>query len=185
MIEILILGALGIVALNYKSEIVEKVEENLDSWTQYDHSFQVFGAVYGVEWTWLKAIALNESDLGKAKSVARGLEFPKDIEGSKSSDGKSWGLMQVTLRTARGLDPEATEEKLNDPEYSIELASKYISQLQKMFNPLSERYVEAVIKSYNQGPGNTKKELDGETSGYAKIYWERFQRNLNRVKGSL
>jgi soluble lytic murein transglycosylase-like protein len=152
-----------------------------DPWTRFDGLFQQYGTIYGVDPDVLKAIALNESDLGRAKSVARGLAAPNDIEGSKSSDGKSWGVMQMTLTTARGLDPAATQAMLNNPDYSIRLAAQYVSQLQGMFSSFDPQFLEWVIKSYNQGPGNTKREIANGV-GYADAYWARFQRNLDRVE---
>lgn len=153
------------------------------NWVRFDSLFKKYGTKYSVPWTWLKAIALNESSLGSNKSVARGLATPTDVEGSKSSDGKSWGLMQVTLTTARDLDPSATEVKLNNPEYSIDLAAKFLSRLQSQFPKVDSRYREWVIKSYNQGPGNTKKEI-ATGKGYAQEYWERFTRNLTKVEAN-
>jgi len=147
----------------------------------YDGLFVKWGSTYGVDWRWLKAIAMNESSLGLHPSVAYGIKNPKDIENSKSSDGKSWGLMQVTLTTARDLDASATAEKLNNPDYSVMLAAEYVAWLKSRFNPGEPRYLEWVIKSYNQGPGNTDKEKRGQISGYAGEYWARFQRNLKKV----
>lgn len=151
-------------------------------WTRFDDLFKKWSAIYGIDWRWAKAICLNESNLGREKSVARGLAAPSDIEGSKSYDGLSWGLMQVTLRTAREMDPTATAEKLNNAEYSIKLGCEYLGKLAKMFSRVEIRYLEWVIKSYNQGPGNTRKERDGLTKGYTGDYWPRFQRNLERVE---
>lgn len=181
---LVVLGSLifAAIAAAKGDDILEEVEVHLDSWTRFDDLFKKYGPPNGVDWKNLKAIALNESDLGRAKSVALGMLDPMNIEGSKSSDGLSWGLMQVTLKTARGLDSSATEEKLNNPEYSVRLASIYLKQLQGMFNPLETRYREWVIKSYNQGPGNTRKERAGEIAGYAQEYWNRFQRNRLRVE---
>ncbi len=175
---------LGILLLNRQS-IVDTVEENMDSWTRFDYLFQKYGKKWDVDWMWLKAIALNESSLGKHASVIRGMENPNDIEGSKSFDGKSWGLMQVTLTTAQDLDKSATPAKLNDPEYSINLGAWYVSKMKDYFNSTDPRYIEWVIKSYNQGPGNTNKEKKGLISkGYADDYWFKFQNNLKRVRGS-
>lgn len=151
------------------------------NWTKYDATFKKWATVYDVPWTWLKAIALNESSLGEAASVKRGLANPNDIQGSKSTDGKSWGLMQVTLTTGKWLDPACTEAKLNNPDYSIMLAAKYLNHLSTQFSKLDLRYVEWTIKSYNQGPGNTRKEIS-TGKGYAGEYWERFQRNLKKVE---
>lgn len=169
------------IAVDTANNIGDIVEQNLDSWTVFDSLFKKYGPMYGVDWTYLKAIALNESLLGKIASVARGLEVPTDIEGSKSSDGKSWGLMQVTLKTAKYLDLSATEVKLNDPSYSVNLAAKLFSQNMTQFSRFEDRWLEWVVKSYNQGAGNTKKERAGEIEGYAEEYWARFQRNLERV----
>lgn len=181
----IVAGAALFAALFFKDEVIAKVENQSSTWTKYDAIFKKHATAFGVPWMWLKAIALNESSLGAAPSVARGIASPKDIEGSKSTDGKSWGLMQVTLTTAKDLDPLATAEKLNDPNYSVQLSAKYLGQLQSKFSKLDVRYVEWVIKSYNQGPGNTNKEIRGQTTGYAGEYWTRFTRNLKRVEDSL
>lgn len=174
---------LAILGINYKV-IEEKVEAKMDSWTIYDALFLQYGKRWNVDPQWLKAIALNESNLGKAKSVQVGIQNPKDIENSKSSDGKSWGLMQVTLTTAKEMDSMATHEKLNNIEYSINLGARYVSKLKTYFSTADLRYIEWVIKSYNQGPGNTNKERTGVIKkGYADEYWLRFQNNLKRVRG--
>lgn len=187
---ILLFGFAGLfVSLAYlakKEEIDEGVhdfvtENVLDYWTRFDHYFLEYGRAYGVNPRWLKAIALNESDLGRAKSVAHGLEYPHDVEGSKSSDGKSWGIMQVTLPTGGDYDKTITPWKLNDPRYSIEIAARFVRDLKKQFDSGDPRYLEWVIKSYNQGAGNTRKEKSGLTSGYTGEYWPRFQRNIERV----
>ncbi len=179
----LILAAIAIVSL-YGARDILKVYYlmNTDNWTKYDHWFEFYGGRHGVPPEWLKAIALNESSLGTDPSVARGMIAPWDTEGSKSMDGKSWGLMQVTLKTARSeLDSAATPEKLNDPEYSFKLAAQYLAKLSRMYPKVDTRYTEYVIKAYNQGPGNMNDEIKGRHAGYANEYWARFQRNLTRV----
>ncbi len=187
-----VLLALGAIALfiigsekseGSDSQVSYDEPENIpvSAWNRFDDLFEKYGDMYGVPRFWLKAIAMNESDLGRAKSVARGLIVPTDIEGSKSSDGLSWGLMQVTLKTGKWLDATTTVEKLNDPDFSVYLSAMYLSQLQNQFSRNDSRFDEWVIKSYNQGPGNTKREMVGAGGGYANTYWERFQRNLNKV----
>lgn len=167
-----------------KTEIMEAVSMGGDD-SKFDELFKKYGLKYSVPWLWLKAIAMNESSLGSHPSVARGIANPKDVEGSKSDDGKSWGLMQVTVATARDFDPAATAEKLNNPEYSIAIAAQYISWASKQFSMISNRYVEWVIKSYNQGVGNTKKEISGSSNGFAQEYWERFERNMKKIGGAI
>lgn len=177
MIEIIAIGV-GVLLMGKKDE--KPVEL---SWAVFDPLFRDAGKRYGVDPKWLKAICMNESSLGAAKSVALGLREPGNIEGSKSTDGKSWGIMQVTLTTARGMDPAATEKKLNDPAYSVDLAARYVADLKRRFATSDPRYLEWVIKSYNQGPGNTAKEKNQQiVKGYADEYWERFQRNLKKIE---
>lgn len=165
-----------------KSDIAEAVEAQLPSWNRFDQLFKKYATKYAVDPFLLKAICLNESDLGREKSVARGLENPTDIEGSKSSDGKSWGLMQVTLTTARDLDPAATQAKLNNAEYSIDLAARYIKSLKRYFPDGVIDQQMWLVKSYNQGPGNSMNERAGKNKGFANEYWTRFQRNYTRAK---
>lgn len=183
MVVLVALGVLGLLGFTFRDEVAEMVSTEPKNWRRFDTIFQKYAAVYDVPWTWLKAIALNESSLGSAASVDEGLRNPANVIGSKSADGLSWGLMQVTIKTAKGLDPQATEIKLNNPDYSIQLAAKYLSQLSTQFSKLDLRYTEWVIKSYNQGPGNTRKEI-ATGKGYANEYWERFQRNLKKVEST-
>ncbi len=157
----------------------------IKNWNRWDYYFKLSGEKYGVDWQWLKAIAMNESSLGSNKSVEIGLINPKNVAGSTSSDGRSWGLMQMTLSTARAIDPSVTAQKLNIPEYSIEIAAQYVADLKKMFNSNDPRFNEWVCKSFNQGPGNTRKEADGKIQGYAAEYWRRFKNNLEIVSAYL
>lgn len=163
---------------------------NTHASVNFDALFVKYGDKYSVPPTWLKAIAMNESSLGTAKSVAIGMANPKDIENSKSSDGKSWGLMQVTLATAKKLDPAATEEKLNSPEYSVDLAAKLCANNMRAFSKFDDRYIEWVIKSYNQGVNHTLNERAGKPSNpswqaHVQEYWARWQRNLEKAKESM
>lgn len=154
------------------------------NWTLFDPLFERYANKHGVPSVWLKALALNESSLGTAPSVARGLANPSDTLNSVSSDGKSWGLMQVTLSTAKMIDPSATPQKLNNAEYSIDLAARYVNSLIKMYSRTDSRFMEWVIKSYNQGPGNTGNEKSGKIKkGYADEYFARFERNLKLIQG--
>ncbi len=167
---------------NDRFQLLKDTHFSPEVWTKYDKLFKKYGMESGVSWMWLKAIAINESSLGTHASVRNGIANPLNAAGSASHDGKSWGLMQVTLSTAKMLDMLATPEKLNNPEYSIELAAEYLSQLGKFFDPKDMRFVQYVVKSYNQGPGNTKKEIAGKIMGYAEDYWKKFQHNLFLVQ---
>lgn len=159
------LAAVGAALFLKGAQMRDDKQEQADlDFFRFDSLFQKWGAVYSVPWTWLKAIALNESDLGRHPLVKAGLA---------STDGKSWGIMQVTLTTARDLDANASIDLLNKPEYSIRLAAQYMRQLMKLFKDDQRK----AIMSYNQGPGNTQKGRE-----YAAEYYERFLRNLKRVE---
>ncbi len=153
-------------------------------WTRFDESFKRIGASYGVDWQWLKAFALNESDLGRDSRVA---------SGDTSSDGLSWGLMQVTLTTGRKFDSTINIDKLSqlDPaDYSIDLASQLIAQNKTAFSESDPAYLEKVVKSYNQGVANTRNEFNGiytswnDPNGNNAVgeYWNRWQRNYAKVQ---
>jgi membrane-bound lytic murein transglycosylase MltF len=148
----------------------------------YDKLFQYYAAKYGLNWLMLKRIAMIESKIGTHSSVLEGIKNPSNVEGSKSYDGKSWGIMQVTLTTAKWLDASATVEKLNNPEYSISLAAKYLDFLQKYFPTTDPRYAEWVVKSYNQGQGNTAKERAGSSTGFAHDYWAKYKKYSETIK---
>jgi soluble lytic murein transglycosylase-like protein len=94
-----------------------------DAWVKYDSTFRATANFYGVPFKWLKAIAIIESALGTNERVKRG---------EVSYDGKSYGFMQFRLSTAQDFDKSATVDKLNQAEYSIDLAGQYLSYLSKM-----------------------------------------------------
>lgn len=177
-----IAAGVGLISMKTKDALADELTAWSDSFTRWDPLFRKYGSQYGVAPKYLKAIAMNESSLGEAPSVRRGLAAPTDIEGSKSSDGKSWGLMQLTLPTARDFEPNATPTDLNNPDFSVRVAAKFLARLQKRFPVVEVRWLEWVIKSYNQGEGNTEKERQGKASGYAGEYWARFLRNLALIE---
>lgn len=170
MIFIVIGGALFL--MNQKTG--EKILFDLDT------ILKKYAELNGLDWKMLKAICANESSLGTHPSVVRGMNNPSDIEGSKSSDGKSWGFMQMTLPTAKDFDSTATPEKLNNPEYSIRLAAQFVKWLSNRFKITDPRRNEWIIKSYNQGVGNTQNEIAGK-KGFADEYWDRYQRNYTKA----
>lgn len=176
----LLLAAVGVVVLSRIGKGAESVDSVVAG--RYDANFKAEAIKYGLDWKMLKAISIIESNEGRAPSVARGLLLPNDIEGSKSSDGKSWGLMQFTLPTARDFDPSATPEKLNNPQYSIWLAGKYFNQLSKIFFGYP-RKTEFMVKSYNQGQGNTLNRDAKGLVGYADQYWTKYQKAYKNIKG--
>ena len=138
----------------------------------YDGYFKKYAPV-GIDWRVLKRIAKIESNIGLN---------PRVIAGIVSEDGKSYGLMQLRLSTAQDFDPSATIQKLNDPEYSVKIAAQYISWSKSYLlknTKLKEsdfRFLEFLIKTYNQGVGTSKYELNiKEVSNGADNYWVKYQ----------
>lgn len=143
---------------------------NSDPFTKWDYLFHQYSSAYSVPWRWMKAICMNESNLGQARSVAEGLANPSDVSGSASSDGKSWGLMQTTLPTARQFESAVTEVALNDPNVSVRIAAKYIQWV--MNNYFDDE--ESVVRAYNGGPGFK----DASTN----TYWSRYKANMATIQ---
>lgn len=144
-------------------DVVDSVTVELPAFEKYDDLFKKYGNQFDVPWRWLKAIAMNESSLGLNPLVAAG---------QVSSDGLSYGLMQLTLTTAADMMSGVTSDDLNNPETSVMLAARYVRHLMNLFHDDKRK----TIMSYNQGPGNTQKGKE-----YAADYYDRFDRNIQRI----
>jgi membrane-bound lytic murein transglycosylase MltF len=156
-----------VVVIMLRPKISDAIDSSQKDFDRFDGLLQAAAKKYGISnWLWLKAIAWNESSVGMAASVRRGIENPLDQEGSKSSDGKSWGVMQVTLTTAQGLRAGTSTADLNNPSISIDLGAKYFSQMLSRYSGDVTR----AVRAYNQGPGN-----EDNRKTYADDYLSRFQ----------
>lgn len=189
MIELLALG--GALYLMDKAKAGENqapnpigADKKPTKYNRFDAIFQKYASQYAVDWRLLKTIAMNESSLGTYKTVQRGLNVPTDVEGSKSQDGLSWGIMQFTLKTARMYEG-VSEKDLNNPETSIRLAAKHFAYLKKIFAGVTRD----MVMAYNHGEGNQQKFVRYEQLGVLKPtewpagreYWRRYQENFKRL----
>ena len=118
---------------------------------QYDSLFIKYANEYGLDSKMLKAIALNESTLGKNKAYE-----PK---------GGTTGLMQIKLSTAQDFFKNLTAIELDKDEVQIKTASAFLASLKKQFAGDEMK----IVMSYNQGAGATRA---GKT--YAQGYWEKY-----------
>lgn len=142
-----------------------------DSFFEYDEFFKRYGRMYKVPWRLVKAIALNESDLGRAESVKHGILHPGDVQLSASFDKLSWGIMQTTLSTARMMEGMiVTEAYLNVPENSIRIGTKYLKWLMERNGGDEEK----TVRGYNGGPGYMKTRLGPSMT---LVYWGRYLKN--------
>lgn len=159
---ILIIGGVYFFMQNSNADTGETTSNSASKhdYNIYDSLFKFYGNQFGVDWLMLKRLSFVESTLGLNKSVAEGLRNPSNINGSASTDGLSWGIMQITITTARDYDKTAGAVKLNNPEYSIKIAAQHLSKIKKLFS--SER---DIVMSYNHGQGNQQKFVKAEKSG--------------------
>lgn len=125
---------------------------------QYDSLFIKYGQEFGLDPKMLKAIALNESTLGKNKGYE-----PK---------GGTTGLMQIKLSTAQDFFKNLTATELEKDEVQIKTASAFLASLKKQFNGDEKK----TVMSYNQGAGATKA---GKT--YADPYWEKYLKHKQLI----
>ena len=185
----LLLGVVGIGVLVMSKDSQASalpVGSNLKP-SEFDPLFVKYAKENNLDWKMVKTIAMNESSVGKNARVIAGINNPYDIKASTSTDGKSWGIMQMTVPTARDFDPQASEVKLNDPQYSIKIACKFLASLSKQFNGK----VRDIAMAYNHGAGNQKRFLELEKAGtllptqYAagRAYWSKYQSNHKLLFG--
>lgn len=162
------------VAARNSSAATDWIVSVTPNFTRWDAEIRAASRRHSVPWRWIKAIMWNESSLGNAPSVARGLASPNDAEASKSGDGKSWGLMQVTLTTARELRPEATTALLNDPAFSIDVGARYLAKMLTRFKGDRDK----AVRAYNGGPGYASTAIGPAATA---LYLERFKAHLLQV----
>lgn len=176
---LLLLTAGAALAFTQRTELEAEVTQKLqpDAYTRWDSLFQKYGRLRGVDWMLLKAMAWQESNLGRHPSVVRGLEDPSDAAGSASSDKKSWGLMQITLGTAGDYRAGTTVAELNNPEISVDIASRIVARLQQLF-PNNEEYV---VRAYNGGPGFLK---TARGISDTPIHWAKVKKYLDKIRAN-
>lgn len=163
-----------IVGVALKNNAEAAVSSN-DAFNQYDEYYRNFGKQFKVPWRWIKAIAIVESNQGAARTVAYGLANPTDVDGSRSFDGLSWGVMQVTLSTARWLEGQQLQVPyMNVAENSIRIGAKYLAYLVSQFGYDSEK----VSRGYNGGPTYFKRVT---ANANTLIYWGKFKTALETV----
>ncbi len=143
-------------------------------YNRWDYLIKAASKRHGVPWRWIKAIMWNESSYGYAPSVWRGIMHPDDVERSASADGKSWGLMQTTRATAEWMRPGTTTRDLNIPEISIEVGTKYLAYLMRVFGGDREK----TVRAYNGGPGFMKTEAGRRDT---PVYYAKFEKHLELI----
>lgn len=127
----------------------------------YDGLFDMSATRYNVPFAWLKAIAITESSLN-----------PNAMRPEPQIGDASYGLMQILMRTAKGLGFQGSEMDLYNPSTNIDLGAKLIAENIHRFG----MDFQAVYSAYNSGSSVSYK-----TNPQVKANVARAVSNLNLV----
>ena len=125
--------------------------------SHFDHLFKKYAPKVGWDWRVIASLAYNESNF--------------------DTTAVSWvgakGLMQLMPRTARAMGiPEGKEQ---NPEESVKAATKYLAQLARSFNKVTnpEEKMKFVLGAYNAGIGHVFDAMAlAEKYGKNKYIWD-------------
>ena len=125
--------------------------------SHFDHLFKKYAPEVGWDWRVIASLAYNESNF--------------------DTTAVSWvgakGLMQLMPRTARAMGiPEGKEQ---NPEESVKAATKYLAQLARSFNKVTnpEEKMKFVLGAYNAGIGHVFDAMAlAEKYGKNKYIWD-------------
>ena len=104
--------------------------------TPFDDIFFEYAALYGVPYTWVKAVAGAESDYN-----------PNAYRAEPAIGDASRGLMQLLLQTATNLGFQGDPSYLFDPAINVNLGTKLLAEDIRRFGENFER----VYSAYNSG----------------------------------
>ena len=111
--------------------------DRLDVISRYDNLIKKHAANTGWDWRFIAAIIYNESGFNNDASSHKGAQ----------------GLMQI-------LSPKYTYEEVNDPDRNLEIGTRYLRRLKKMYAPVTADETEClkfVLASYNAGEGKIQR----------------------------
>ena len=111
--------------------------DRLDVISRYDNLIKKHAANTGWDWRLIAAIIYNESRFNNEANSHKGAQ----------------GLMQI-------LSPKYTYEEVNDPDRNLEIGTRYLRRLQKMYAPVTADETEClkfVLASYNAGEGKIQR----------------------------
>lgn len=114
--------------------------DRLDVISRYDGLIRKHAAEIGWDWRLIAAIIYNESGFNNDASSHKGAQ----------------GLMQI-------LSPKYTYEEVSDPDRNLEIGTRYLRRLQKMYAPVTADETEClkfVLASYNVGEGKIQRCID-------------------------
>lgn len=111
--------------------------DRLDIISRYDGLIKKHAAAIGWDWRLVAAVIYNESHFNNEASSHKGAQ----------------GLMQI-------LSSKYTYEEVSDPDRNLEIGTRYLRRLQKMYTPLTANETECLkftLASYNVGEGKVQR----------------------------
>lgn len=126
--------------------------ERLDMISRYDGLIKKHAAAIGWDWRLVAAIIYNESRFHNEASSHKGAQ----------------GLMQI-------LSSNYSYEEVTDPDRNLEIGTRYLRRLQKMYAPLTANETECLkftLASYNVGEGKIQRCInDAREKGLDTTRW--------------
>lgn len=104
--------------------------------TPYQSSIATYAAQFSVPESWIKAVIMTESSGN-----------PRAFRAEPKINDGSYGLMQLLLRTARGLGFTGESAQLFDPDTNIRYGTQLLADLRRRFGANFQR----VYSAYNSG----------------------------------
>lgn len=114
--------------------------DRLDVISRYDNLIKKHAAAIGWDWRLVAAVIYNESQFNNEASSHKGAQ----------------GLMQI-------LSSKYTYEEVSDPDRNLEIGTRYLRRLQKMYSRLAANETECLkftLAAYNVGEGKVQRCID-------------------------
>lgn len=111
--------------------------DRLDMISRYDNLIKKHASAIGWDWRLIAAIIYNESRFNNEANSHKGAQ----------------GLMQI-------LSPKYTQEEVSDPDRNLEIGTRYLRRLQRMYAPLTADETECLkftLAAYNMGEGKVQR----------------------------
>lgn len=126
--------------------------DRLDMISRYDSLIKKHAAAIGWDWRLIAAVIYNESQFHNEASSHKGAQ----------------GLMQI-------LSSKYTYEEVSDPDRNLEIGTRYLRRLQKMYAPLTANETECLkftLAAYNVGEGRIQRCIhDADEKGLDTTRW--------------
>ena len=127
--------------------------ERLDIISRYDRLIKKHADTIGWDWRLIAAIIYCESRFNNEANSHKGAQ----------------GLMQI-------LSSKYTYEEVNDPDRNLEIGTRYLKRLEKMYAPITANETEClkfVLASYNAGEGKVQRWIhDADEKGLDTSRWD-------------